>query len=229
MSDLPSDVLTREQRFYRLIQRLLEDDFGCFVTQQTTGVQGVGYADVLGARDIGGEYDSGVEVIAVEVKLSTRNFGKSLGQAHGYSLFANKSYLAVPFTRSDSFTSEQRDEAAHLGVGLIRISGWKKKRSQEVLTPSSSEPIEALRLKALSRMGYYQCAICRTMIGPPNDSDYTTRVKAAKLHGKTLYFGRQIRDERKVRRLLFMNRREEAVQRTTFVCSDCIGRLIPEG
>ena len=218
--------MTHERRYYRIVERFLVDELGCFVARQMKGVQGVGIADVLGARDIGGEYDGGVEVIAVEVKLTADNFGKSLGQALGYSLFANKSYLAVPFTRG-SFGEEHRDEAAHLGVGLIRVGGWQKKHSQEVLTPRSGEPIEALRLKALANLGYHKCAICSTMIGPERSLDYTTRVETALAEGKVLYYWHQIRDERKVRRLLFMRRREAAVARQTYVCPDCVRRLIP--
>lgn len=218
--------MTREAHYYPIVERFLKESLECFVTQKTTGVQGVGYADVLGVRDIGGEFHGGVEVIAVEVKLTPSNFGKSLGQAHGYSLFANKCYLAVPFAKEESFTAEQREEAAHLGVGLIRISGWRKKRNSEALTPRSDEPIEALRLKALGRLGYYQCAVCATLIGPPRDSDYTTRPEVARAKGKVLYFDRQIKDGARVRPLMFMRRKTEAVRRQTYICPACVKKLI---
>jgi hypothetical protein len=217
--------MTSERYYYPIVQRFLKDDLGCFVTAKTTGVQGVGLADVVGVRDIGGEFHGGVELIAVEVKLTTDNFGKSLGQAHGYSLFANKCYLAVPLSRQ-SFSAEQREEAAHLGVGLIRIGGWRKKHNEEVLTPRSGEPIEALRLKTLDRLGYYECAICGTLIGPPRDSDYSRVPQTALRDGKVLYYGRQIKDGQKIRRLLFMRRRTEAVQRQTYICADCVERVV---
>lgn len=224
---MPRIRMTHERRYYPMVERFLSDGLGCFVAKQTKGVRGVGIADLLGARDIGGELDAQVELIAVEVKLTRDNFGKSLGQALGYTLFANKSYLAVPFRRAETFDDEERDEAAHLGVGLIRVGGWQKKRTEEVLTPRSGEPIEALRLKAIANLGYYKCAVCATMIGPEEELGWTKRVETALSEQKALYFNRQIRDGRKVRRLLFMNRREQDVARETYVCSECVRRVIP--
>lgn len=56
-------------------------------------------------------------MISVEVKLSARNFGKIVGQALGYSLFAHRCYLAA----KASFSEEQKELANSLGVGLIEL------------------------------------------------------------------------------------------------------------
>src|SRR2546427_11931699 len=98
------------------------------------GPQAVGYADVLGIRDIGSVLTGDIELIAVEVKLERDNFGKKLGQALGYSLFAHKCYLAIRMKRDDRFSFEEREMANRLGVGLIDIRGTGRKQCREALS-----------------------------------------------------------------------------------------------
>ncbi len=134
---------TPEEEYYDYVEDFLKEEMGCFVTWQKTGNLYVGYVDVLGVKDISGEYLSDFEFIAVEVKLSKKTFARSLGQARGYSHFAHKCYLAVPsFEPDDGFSSLHKDMAGRLGVGLIEID--TKRECKEVMAPEFHVPINKL-------------------------------------------------------------------------------------
>jgi hypothetical protein len=60
--------------------------------------------DVAGVKNVGNKYFDDIEIAVVEVKdkpISLRH----IQQAHGYSLFAHKCYLAAPFRISDELKS----------------------------------------------------------------------------------------------------------------------------
>jgi len=98
-----------ESVLYPSVEKLLRSDaFGCFKTGQRVGTLFVGIADVVGVREIGVDVRGDIEVIAAEVKTSSSQFGKNLGQALGYSLFAHKCYLAVRFKDDQHFSLEQK-------------------------------------------------------------------------------------------------------------------------
>ncbi len=216
--------MVRESLYYPYLERFLRRSLGCFTTEQTTGPPAVGPADVLGVRDLGGTLSGDVELIAVEVKLNTSNFGKHLGQALGYSLFSHKCYLAVPMKKRERFTPEQRELAIRLGVGLIEIRGWRARQCVEVLNSPYHEPIDALMLRALYLVDYFKCAVCGTMVHAL-DREMTRRPDVAASESKMLYIQRQVLDGRRVRPLMFTRTRKEAMRKETYICPDCVERL----
>ena len=213
----------KEETLYPYVKSFLEDDFECFVAFTKKGPKDVGFADIFGVRDIGGQYCGDIEVIAVEVKLWSSNFGKSLGQALGYSLFAHKCYLAVKFSRTnDAFSLEEKEMANRLGVGLIGIRKyygvWKCK---EILSSSQHTPMQTLLLKTLDRLGYNKCSICGSLFGPAKK--WTKKQKEATPE-KHFYYSYLLKDGKKTRKPLFTTS-ENNFDRYTMICSECLKRL----
>lgn len=100
--------------------------------------------------------------MAIEVKDGLARFAVSAGQAHGYSVVADRCYLAV---LCDGFSPVQVLIAGQLGVGLIRT--WKtpsgQTRFEEVLNAPAGRPIDEMRLQAIEKLGLGECALCRTL------------------------------------------------------------------
>ena len=74
-------------------------------------------ADVAGVRNVGNEYVDNVEIAVVEVKDKGLNL-RHIEQAHGYSIFAHKCYLAT----TSEITDENKSMAHSFGVGLLKIN-----------------------------------------------------------------------------------------------------------
>ena len=126
------------------METYLSEAAACYATRQRARSKHVAYVDVPGVREVGGRLSREHEMVAVEVKLWADQFTKLPGQALGYSLFAHRTYLAVWMRNEESFRAEDKDVANRLGVGLMELSGWKKKRCTEVLTSSYPERGPAL-------------------------------------------------------------------------------------
>lgn len=221
--------MVSEAHYYSWVESFLRDSLGCFATKQRIGPQIVGYADAVGIRDVGGASRGDIELVAVEVKLSPSPFGKNLGQARGYSLFAHKCYLAVRMGRGDHFSDSQLELANRLGVGLIEITGWRKKRCTEILSPSYCEPIGPLTNIAIENVGYVRCALCGVVVEGRRHRDYSSvRTRATDLR-KILYYSRPVLDSGMTRRLLFMNRAKDRMEKTTYICPDCLTELSDHG
>jgi len=71
----------------------MERHFRCFTSAANVGLQ-YSRADVFGVRDIGGILSGEVETICIEVKGGTEPFATACGQTLGYSVYANRVYLA---------------------------------------------------------------------------------------------------------------------------------------
>lgn len=172
----------------------------------------MGYADVVGVRDVGGEYSENIQVIAVEVKSSRYGFAKNLGQALGYSLFAHRCYLAIPLRYNEKFALEEEEMATRLGVGLIAIKGSE---CREILTSPEHQPIDSLMVKILDwGMSYGRCNICGTLMPIKG---WTESLKKAVNQEKAFYYGKWVED----RPILFTKRH----WRWVVVCNDCIENL----
>ena len=74
-------------------------------------------ADVAGVKNVGNEYVDNVEIAVVEVKDRPIKL-RHIEQAHGYSIFAHKCYLA---TTADT-TEEKKAMAHNFSVGLLEIN-----------------------------------------------------------------------------------------------------------
>jgi hypothetical protein len=146
----------KEKELHPTVVNFLKDENGmkCFDSRMNIGHGHIGFSDAYGIKDIGGKFNSNVIGISVEVKTSNSKFGKIIGQALGYSLFAHRCYLAIP----QPFNEEHIEMANRLGVGLIEIKGDSCKVIQ---TAQPKIPIKDLFLHAVYRLGWCQCAFCR--------------------------------------------------------------------
>lgn len=210
-----------EKVLYPTIEGLLRSDvFGCFKTAQRIGTSFVGIADVIGVREIGGDVRGDIEVISVEVKSSSRNFGKSLGQALGYSLLAHKCYLAVRLLNDKHFSSEQKELAMKLGVGLIEIKNYRSSwRSYHVLSSNNHSP-HPHRMETLLRRGLnlVRCCFCRIFVDIEGEK-ITTSWNAAREKLKMYLMWR------KPKRKLLFSRRKKGDWRRLYVCKNCVEEL----
>lgn len=184
----------------------------CFDTFQKVGELYTGFADVVGIKDVGGKTTGDFEAIAVEVKKSTYNFAKNLGQALGYSLLAHRCYLATYL--KESYSSEQEQMASRLGVGLLQIYN---RECSEILSSPLHKPINSLMLKMLENKGYCVCSICGTLTGA--EKGFTKDIKESRETGGVLYYAKKLPG----RRVLFS--REKTPSRWVHICGDCVRKL----
>lgn len=201
----------KEESLYKYVEEFLTEQLECFATFQKIGTKYTGFADVVGIKDVGGRTAGDFEVVAVEVKTSTYNFAKNLGQALGYSLLAHRCYLATHL--EELYTSEQEQMATHLGVGLLRIYS---KECEEICSSPYHQPISSLMLKMLERVGYAVCSICGTLIAA--EEGWTEDIKKAS-EEKIFYYTKRLPK----RRVLFSEQKKPT--KWVQVCVDCVKRL----
>jgi hypothetical protein len=179
---------------------------------------------------VGGDLSGRTEVVAIEVKRGRTPFGNALGQAHGYSAYADRCYLAD--TRS-GFSDEEIRIASHLGVGLISITKDTREhlKMREVLTAPLSPPLDELRLQVVEKLGHSECTICGSLFkrsdatGAESFSQNVSRsgrrngaLKRAVQNGQGFLYWLEESDARSgsVRRLIHHRR---------YVCPDCVWNL----
>jgi hypothetical protein len=153
-------VTVLEAEYYEPMARWARKELGCFETGINTGLRH-GRIDVVGLRDTGGRLSGRADVIAIEVKRGTQPFATSIGQASGYSIYADRCYLAE--YRPRGFTDDERAIASQLGVGLIKITGDQRVRISEVLTAPLREPLEGLRLEVVEKLHLSLCTVCGSL------------------------------------------------------------------
>jgi len=209
----------KEGSLYPSVQVFLRRGLRCFRATPRVGTVFVGIADVVGVRDVGGDVRGDVEVIAVEVKTTTSNFGKIMGQALGYSFFAYKCYLATLLGKSESYSEEQKELATRLGVGLLEIrrnatGRWK---CREALTSGNHDP-QGHQFETLLRRGFNltRCSFC----GFFTDSSNVTESWYSALQNKKTYL-LWIKADRD----LLFSRRKTTDWRRVYVCRDCVREL----
>jgi hypothetical protein len=149
----------RERNLYPILQEFLKDKLGCFHVARTTGTR-YGAIDVVGLRQSSGKYGGNAEVIAVEVKASGSRFLNSAGQVLGYSVMADRCYLALPGLVDESEPLES-EFAAQLNNGLLRVGPGKK--CEVVVTSPQHRPLRAQKLALIRTLGFIECAMCGTL------------------------------------------------------------------
>ncbi len=132
-----------EKTLYALVGRWLKRHFKCFKVAIDKGLRH-GRIDVVGIRDIGGDLSGEVETIAVEVKRGTTPFANACGQAFGYSVYANRVYLAD--LREKEYSQDEIFIASNLGIGLIQIKG---KTCIEILSSPFHRPLTGMHSRLL--------------------------------------------------------------------------------
>lgn len=156
----------RESDLYLPVEKWAKRHFGCFATGINKGTE-YGRVDVVGLRQVPGDLSALTEFICIEVKKGTQPFLNALGQASGYSLYGDYSYLAE-FRPDGPYSEEERLLAERLGIGLIRID--KSLRISMISTARQGVPVENLRLKVADQLGFVKCVLCATFF-PRNDKE----------------------------------------------------------
>ena len=146
-----------EETLYKPVADFVKREFNCFYVGIKKGID-LGTIDVVGLRYVMGDYGGSTEVIAVEVKPEEMTFLKCAGQAHAYSVMADRCYLAIQKPYGRTVTQEQKDVAAQLQLGLIEIG--KRKKCRVVVSSPEQHPIRAHRLALIKRCGLVECVIC---------------------------------------------------------------------
>lgn len=222
--------MARESDLYPGVEKWARTHLGCWETGINTGPR-VGRVDVVGVRDVGGDLSGRSEVIAIEVKAGVSAFATSAGQAHGYSVMADRCYLADLREPDVGYSADERLIAGRLGIGLLLIR--PNGRIDEVLTPPPAEPLEELRLQLIEKIGLALCSVCSTLFrrsdGAPGDFNRVVRGKpgevglaeaAAAEKGYMWWLGEAAteRETKTGRKLIYWRR---------YLCGDCVSYLAP--
>lgn len=148
-----------EADLYPQVEAWVKRRFKCFATAINTGIR-FGRIDVVGIRDIGGVFTGSTELISVEVKAGNQPYATAAGQAHGYSVYAERCYLADVRPGRAPYSDDELDIASRLDIGLLRISG---NRVEEVMTAPSGSPVQRLQLQVVEKLGYAPCTVCGSL------------------------------------------------------------------
>ncbi len=160
----------RESKLYSSLQNFLKRN-GYVVRRDKNDSKGfvnikVGeyHPDVVGIKNIGDEFSREIEIVAVEVKKSTKNISnKDWGEAGNYKTFAHKSYLAAV----GEFSEEDIEKAKGLGLGLIELRNKKSSPKIRLEATKNNNPVRMF--KALGSLRIYQCSICKRYIFRDSD------------------------------------------------------------
>lgn len=214
-----------------MVEKWVKRHLSCWQTGINTGPR-VGRIDVVGVRDVGGDLSGRSEVIAVEVKAGTQVFTTAAGQAHGYSVLADRCYLADYRPGRDAFSADEMLIAGRLGIGLAAIRA--NNRVDEILTAPPGVPIEELRLQVLGKVGLAECRLCGTLFrysegGTGRGRQLVTRAegvgdlaKAAQSERGYMWWLNQAAEERDQRGRQYNYWRR-------YLCPDCARALTPAG
>lgn len=155
----------RESDLYLPVEKWAKKHFGSFATGINKGTK-YGRVDVVGLRQIPGDFSADTEFICKEVKKGTQPFLNALGQASSYSIYGDYSYLA-DYRPNGPFSEVERVLAERLGVGLIRINS--QLAVSLVSTAKRCLPDENFRLKIADQLGFVRCVMCTTFF--PRNKD----------------------------------------------------------
>lgn len=214
----------KETELYPRLASWLKRSYGCFATAVNIGPR-YSRVDVVGIRDVGGELSGEVETIAIEVKNGSQPFATTTGQARGYSVYANRVYLAE--WRSGGFTRDEIDIASHLGVGLIDV---RSRAINECLSSPYHNPVPRLQLSVFERMGYGPCCVCGCVVqvGSGEHRYSFTKMsrasisKAAKTDRGLVFWNHEVGQRKRVE-----DKRRKTTRERRFLCADCVANLFP--
>jgi len=214
----------KETTLYPKLERWLKRSYGCFATAINIGPRH-SRVDVIGLRDVGGELSGHVETIGIEVKNGSQPFATTTGQARGYTVYANRVYLAE--WRSESYTRDEIDIAGHLGVGLIEV---KSTGIREVLSSPHYDPLPRMQLAVFERMGYGPCCICGCIvqIGSGVRRYSFSELSRAGIHKAWerdkgfIFWNWEVGNRKRP-----STKNDQSVYERRFVCPSCVRNLFP--
>jgi len=209
-----------EKDYYPIVAEWLDKQYNCFKTGINTGLVH-SRVDVVGIRDTGGDFSGEIETIVVEVKKDQTPFATASGQTFGYSIYANRVYLADK--RSNGFTQDEIMIANHLGIGLIQIG--KNNKCNEILTSPYYKPLTKFNVQFLNKLGLAKCQFCDIFFSIGNDINSNSNVsresiKNALQKNKGLIFWRQELDDRK-NKFKSDKRDKELTYERRYLCPEC--------
>lgn len=213
-----------EKSLYPIVAKFLGKSYQCFNTQINAGLKH-SRADVIGIRDIGGDFTGEIETIIVEVKRGSEAFATASGQTYGYTVYANRVYLADK--RDTNFTALEIQIASHLGIGLIKID--RNNKCSIVLTSPYYKPLTKLNADLLEKLRLCKCQLCESYfeIGDENNRyAYVSReklIKAIKDEKGLVFWNREV-SNRKEKHGVRIGKENTTYERR-FLCSDCISLL----
>lgn len=200
--------------------------FKCFNSDINVGLK-YSRADVLGVRDIGGRLSGEVETIIIEVKMGAEPFATASGQAVGYSVYANRVYLA--HCRPGGFTQSEIQIASRLGVGLVLVKG---KRCSEVLSSPHHQPITRMHLEILEKLALGQCRICGTFFQTGGDKSkphaYLSRSdirRATKYKTGVLFWNHELAERKWKLNIEGSHPKKGWSYERRFICDGCVADL----
>jgi hypothetical protein len=218
-----------EKEYYPRVARWLKRHFHCFKVVTNRGLK-FGRIDVIGIRDIGGDLSGEVETIAVEVKRGKTPFANACGQAFGYSIYANRVYLAD--VRPERFTPDETFIASNLGIGLIHV---RDKKCGEVLSSPFYQPITKMQLGLFESLRLGRCQLCNSVfeIGVAEGGNRYSKlarenVKRAIEEGKGLVFWNREVAERKRKVGLRGSKEDDTTWERRFLCPDCVDSVLKQ-
>lgn len=165
-----------EKEYYPIVAKWLARQYSCFQTDINTGPKN-SRADVVGVTDTGGDFSGEVETIVVEVKRDKEAFATASGQTFGYTIYANRVYLADK--RVNGFTRDEIMIANHLGIGLIQID--KHNKCNEILSSPYYKPLTKFNIHFLHRLGLAKCQFCETYFSISNEINKNAKVTRANI------------------------------------------------
>ncbi len=182
---------------------------------------------MVGIRDIGGDLCGQAEVIAVEVKAGHQPFNTATGQAYGYSVYAERCYLADKRASRPAFTLDELDMASKLGVGLLAIGS--DGGVQEVLTAPLHQPLMNMRGDLIEKLGYSECTICGALFRRGDMSNFRRHVRtgvgglgrAYDTDRGLMYWLDSVAERKKAARTGYVTARR-------YICPDCVYNLFGE-
>jgi hypothetical protein len=156
----------------------------------------------------------------VEVKAGYQPFATAAGQAHGYSVYADRCFLADVRDGGPPFDQKEIAIASALGIGLLAI---RRGKVAQVLAAPQTRPIESLRLELLEKVGLSVCSLCRSLFTRGKESNWSAGisragiVKAAERDKGFVYWLYGQQKQRNDERTYVYQRR--------YLCRDCVSVL----
>lgn len=209
-----------EKDYYPIVAKWLARQYNCFKTDINTGLVN-SRADVTGVRDTGGDFSGEIETIIVEVKRAKEAFATASGQTFGYTIYANRVYLADK--RVNGFTPDEIMIANHLGIGLIQID--KNNKCSEILTSPYYKPLTKFSVHFLHRLSLAKCQFCETYftIGV-NESRYSNvtkeNISKAIIEERGIAFWHRELNERKTK-FKPVKRNKMLTYERRYLCPEC--------
>ena len=202
-----------ETRLWPVVRRFMKKKYpDVLVSEINAGIQGA-LMDVVLVRGIYKDISADTEVISVEVKPNRNRFLASLGQAYGYSILADKVYLAV----ADRLSQDEVDISTKIGVGLLEIQGGD---CVERASSQKFSPMPDLKLDLLANLNIFVCTICGSFF---LDKSPSRNLRNALQNGRSYIYFLEDQANSPLRRRLD---KRQYIYNKRHICTDCVREVL---